>query len=1525
MLAVTLAVLVILGTFDGIPANAEVNNRAVILEQFKSDNPGAKIYNRDGCITRLYGAPLGTGKSPEKAAENFIAEYSEIWGVRSNNLVPGSRRNPSLRMQPVMYLPEEDRFKFSLIYYTQYQDGIPVYGSELKLLVRNEPGCPIVLASSSLRDLGDFKADPSLAGKSWTEAEAAARAAEPGLTDFGRQAVVVWAGRDGAPEIPRTAVEFIGRADDGGAYHFIVDPVTSEVLSKQSLIFDIDITGSVQGMATEPNAADICNDESPVGIPYAKIKIGADSVFTDQNGDFIFPHNGSTPVNVTSSLQGQYFVMDNLAGGEASITTSVSPPGPVNFIHNETNGDEFERAQVNAYYYANEIRDLVMQANPLYPGVHDQTGFLLNVNAEFSCQAAFNGQTMSIILGRAGEGCSNAAFQPIIQHEYGHYIVLMSGNTSQCAYHEGMGDCMAVLYSDMPELGLGFYGDCNSASRTADNDFQYPCEGEIHYCGQLLSGCIWDTRNELAITEPDTYRDIIADLTINSILVHVGIEINPEITIDFLTLDDDDGNLGNGTPHYAEIAAGFGAHGMDAPRLVFMSVYPERNAVDVPLSSVITVTFDESMDSTTVTTASFLVRSNLTGPIDGTLYYNSEFKIAAFVPGEEFAPGDLITVTLTPDIETSTGEPLVDGLGFDWSIATTSCGYADFIPGPPQILLYPPDDFITADFDGDGTFDIASYNTASNKITVSFNDGTGLFTNSSIISCISGSGPSDIQTADFDGDGDLDLVTTNYLNGTISVYHNDGYGDFPDQTHSIMPIAPWKCYPADFNNDGVIDLAVGYNTGGTSGHHLGVVYNSGSGTFSYTEPYSQRRLPSAVKCADISNDGIPDIIATHSEAFTVAVLLSKDDGTFAEDYFPVPANPTDLVAADLDLDGDLDLAVSNKNANTISVLMNMGIGIMGARVLYDTDSGPTGIAAADWDGDGDMDLITANRTVGTISVFLNIGDGTFSDAENISVAADAAGIVSADFDGEGSIDIATIHPTGSNLLVTENFGQPPAPILYAPVDGKTLDEPAQPTLRILSVPTAFLYWYQLDNDSDFSSPIVSAYYITDTAYTIPIQLGDGTYYWRVAAGNNCGVGSWSEVRHIVVLAAPPPSCPVLYSYDGTSFVEENPLLTACELSGYSDIVTDYYLVTKPVVPRDGRVVFQLRELEDEITYLDNLELITVDHDGMTRAGCTVDGQIFTFRSSSEPISVIDQDGKDWTEAVTAADNILFHADQSGYLMVTFPASGSNTGLSFSSPQKPPCLYDNPTRKIAAEEIPNTLMVERLTSSGNWVTLPDIPFRTNPGAAYIMSDIQPGEETANLTVRISWNGRFATDEIRQYIPADEKAVIREYEASDFRMQTVNPSAKIRTGFDGSEAVVLEKGDLIELSFKVENLSDNSIVRDFIIRATGRYQPDYTVYSHLVPAQFRLHDNYPNPFNPATIISYDLPVAAPVNLDIYNVLGQRVRSLVDDIQPAGHHNVRWDGTDYAGSQVASGIYFYRLTAGDYTSSKKMILQK
>ena len=90
--------------------------------------------------------------------------------------------------------------------------------------------------------------------------------------------------------------------------------------------------------------------------------------------------------------------------------------------------------------------------------------------------------------------------------------------------------------------------------------------------------------------------------------------------------------------------------------------------------------------------------------------------------------------------------------------------------------------------------------------------------------------------------------------------------------------------------------------------------------------------------------------------------------------------------------------------------------------------------------------------------------------------------------------------------------------------------------------------------------------------------------------------------------------------------------------------------------------------------------------------------------------------------------------------------------------------------------------------------------------------------------------------------------------------------------------------------------------------------------ILPKEYGLSDNYPNPFNPVTKIEYAISVRSKVSLIIYNLLGEEVTRLINDRQNAGYHSVTWNASNFA-----SGIYFYRLQADDFVQTRKMVLLK
>ncbi len=95
--------------------------------------------------------------------------------------------------------------------------------------------------------------------------------------------------------------------------------------------------------------------------------------------------------------------------------------------------------------------------------------------------------------------------------------------------------------------------------------------------------------------------------------------------------------------------------------------------------------------------------------------------------------------------------------------------------------------------------------------------------------------------------------------------------------------------------------------------------------------------------------------------------------------------------------------------------------------------------------------------------------------------------------------------------------------------------------------------------------------------------------------------------------------------------------------------------------------------------------------------------------------------------------------------------------------------------------------------------------------------------------------------------------------------------------------------------------------------------------ILPTSFLIAQNYPNPFNPSTKIVYEIPAASHVSIEIFNILGQKVKNLVNQYHEANFYSVDWDGTDQAGQRLATGLYFYKIISGEHTVSKKMMLLK
>ena len=550
------------------------------LRALQSAHPGVKAYLTDSRVTRLYGKPFGSGATPQAAAEQFIADFAPALGAQAADLRPVELSKGGAHVQPLMYNATTGDYKFNVLSFAQYRGEIPVFRSKLKLLVRNLPDNPLVLASAQLYNLGDFAVAPTASNLDARRiAESFVDPDFPSPASVNDPQLMIWAGTEDAAAEPTLAVVF--DADDGypasERWLYVVEAANGKLLHKENRLYDGDVNGIVSGMATEGIGAEQCEDEVNMPMPYVEVSIdGGPSTYTNESGAYNILYFPSGDATVVSPVKGEWFEVFHHTGTDDVLMQTVTTPANVFFTHNQANTDETERAQVNAYIYANLERDYVLKFNPSYPTLMNTQFPIYTNRVDGYCpgNAWYDPGDVSLNFCLSGGGYPNTAWTSVIFHEYGHHLVEAAGS-GQGQYGEGFGDVMSVLMLDSPSLGWGFYGDCGSSLRTADNSLQYPCAAGIHECGQVLSGCVWDLREELAGIYPGTYMDTVANLAINANLVHTGTQITPQITIDYLTLDDDDANLDNGSPHWEYICAAFSLHNMDCPALQLVGfTYP---------------------------------------------------------------------------------------------------------------------------------------------------------------------------------------------------------------------------------------------------------------------------------------------------------------------------------------------------------------------------------------------------------------------------------------------------------------------------------------------------------------------------------------------------------------------------------------------------------------------------------------------------------------------------------------------------------------------------------------------------------------------------------------------------------------------------------------------------------------------------------------------------------------------------------------------------------------------------------------
>ena len=346
---------------------------------------------------------------------------------------------------------------------------------------------------------------------------------------------------------------------------------------------------------------------------------------------------------------------------------------------------------------------------------------------------------------------------------------------------------------------------------------------------------------------------------------------------------------------------------------------------------------------------------------------------------------------------------------------------------------------VTADFNGDGKLDLAVTAFISGQLQILLGNGDGTFQLFQTYPACRAHG---LASGDFNGDGILDLAVADAGCGRVTILLGKGDGTFAENgsfsTGGGATFAPYSVAVGDFNSDGRLDLA----TADEGLNKASVLLGNGDGTFQPHVDYNTGSDSRQVATGDFNGDGRLDLVVSSGQG--VSILLGNGDGTFqSQKLYPLDGtgdNPY-LVIADLNGDSNLDLAVAN-TAKSVSVLLGNGDGTFQSLVRYPTGGFSATVIVADLNGDGILDLATGNYYTGNLSILLGNGDGTFQGHVDYSARSGARGLVAADFNGDGRLDLAVANQFVDTISV---FLQPvldtTPPIISIAVSPATLWPP----------------------------------------------------------------------------------------------------------------------------------------------------------------------------------------------------------------------------------------------------------------------------------------------------------------------------------------------------------------------------------------------------------------------------------------------------------------------------------------------------
>jgi len=315
------------------------------------------------------------------------------------------------------------------------------------------------------------------------------------------------------------------------------------------------------------------------------------------------------------------------------------------------------------------------------------------------------------------------------------------------------------------------------------------------------------------------------------------------------------------------------------------------------------------------------------------------------------------------------------------------------------------------DLNGDGNLDLAVANNRTNDVSVCLGLGKAAFGPERRFQLGEWRRPVSLAAADFDGDGNLDLVTADGGTHEVSILRGKGDGTFELYKSIPVGVSPSAVGVADFNGDGKIDIA----TANSNSDDVSILFGAGGLEFQSERRREVADGPVHLCVSEINGDQLPDIVVACSSANKISVLLGSAGGEFEPVItFSVGRNlPRWVALGDLNGDGIPDLATAHQRVagqGAVAVTLGRGDGTFSLWRWYDFESIASSVAIGDINCDGRPDLVATLPGNGELVVLLGLGGGEFGQERRIPIGPCPKLVALADVGNDGRLDIVTAHP-----------------------------------------------------------------------------------------------------------------------------------------------------------------------------------------------------------------------------------------------------------------------------------------------------------------------------------------------------------------------------------------------------------------------------------------------------------------------------------------------------------------------------------